>query len=137
MLDTNVLVAALRSRTGSSNALLKRIAVESLCDVHISVPLYQQYAALLARHGQELVYTASELADILTGLSERMVFHNIYFLWRPLLVDPEYEMVAELAITAGVDVIVTHITRDFHGVEAFGIRAVTPVQFLMEIGASS
>ena len=39
-------------------------------------------------------------------------------------------MVAEAAITAGCDAIVTHNVRDFIGLDRFGIGVVRPADFL-------
>jgi len=39
----------------------------------------------------------------------------------------------ELAIASGTKRIVTHNTKDFKGVEAFGIRSITPKAILEEI----
>ena len=59
---------------------------------------------------------------------------EIFFLWRPFLRDPGDEMVLEVAVSAKASLIVTHNVRDFEGVEArFGIRVVTPGEFLMEV----
>ena len=43
-------------------------------------------------------------------------------------------MVLELAVEAEVEYIVTHNLKDFHGVEHFGIKAITPKEFLRKIG---
>ena len=43
-------------------------------------------------------------------------------------------MVLELAVEAEVEYIVTHNLKDFHGVEYFGIKAITPKEFLRKIG---
>lgn len=42
-------------------------------------------------------------------------------------------MVLELAVEARCECIVTFNTRDFVGVEKFGLRAITPGEFLREI----
>lgn len=62
--------------------------------------------------------------------------HQIFFLWRPFLRDPQDDMVLELAVKAGCDAIVTYNQRDFAGVEeTFQIRVVAPGEFLKDIGA--
>ena len=54
-----------------------------------------------------------------------------------MLRDPKDDMVLELAVEAGCDFIVTHNIRDFAGAERFGVRAITPGQFLERIGRAS
>lgn len=63
--------------------------------------------------------------------------HPIFFLWRPCLADPSDDMILELAATACCDFIVAYNTRDFIGVERFGIQAIEPAVFLRHIGALS
>lgn len=63
--------------------------------------------------------------------------HEIYFLWRPYLPDPQDDMVLELAVNAGCKYIVTYNKRDFRGTETFGIEVVTAKEFLEKIGALS
>ena len=43
-------------------------------------------------------------------------------------------MVLELAVETEVEYIVTHNLKDFHGVEHFRIKAITPKKFLRIIG---
>jgi len=54
--------------------------------------------------------------------------------WRPALRDPNDEMLLELAVTAGCDAIITFNKRDFRGCEQFGLRLLTPLELLQEIG---
>jgi predicted nucleic acid-binding protein len=56
--------------------------------------------------------------------------HNIYFLWRPTLPDANDELILELAVSAHCEYIVTHNLADFKGVEKFGIKAISPGEFL-------
>ena len=60
--------------------------------------------------------------------------HLIFFLWRPFLVDSKDDMVLELAVKAGCDYIITYNARDFKGIEKFGIKIMTPGDFLKLIG---
>ena len=60
--------------------------------------------------------------------------HEIFFLWLPYLPDAEDDMLLELAVKAGCQFIVTYNSRDFAGIERFGLQAVTPAEFLKLIG---
>jgi hypothetical protein len=55
----------------------------------------------------------------------------IFFLWRPLLPDPNDDMVVEVAIAASCEAIVTHNIRDFATASGLGVRIMTPGEFLM------
>ncbi|MCK5923593.1 MAG: PIN domain-containing protein [Methylococcales bacterium] len=59
---------------------------------------------------------------------------EIFFLWRPLLRDPKDDHVAELAVAAGCDAIVTYNLKDFTSLEQFGLRVITPLELLDELG---
>ena len=82
---------------------------------------------------------ATELgADDVDGLLDYLCsvarLQEIFFLWRPLLVDPKDDLILELAVASRSDAIVTFNERDFRGAEQFGIRVLTPGTFLKEIG---
>ncbi|MBM4075062.1 MAG: PIN domain-containing protein [Planctomycetes bacterium] len=62
------------------------------------------------------------------------MLQEVYFSWRPVLSDPNDEMILELAVAAECSHIVTHNVADFIGCERFGIVALTPKHFLYEIG---
>jgi predicted nucleic acid-binding protein len=59
---------------------------------------------------------------------------SIFFLWRPLLPDPKDDFVLELAVESRTDFLLTFNTRDFVGAERFGIRVISPREFLAIIG---
>lgn len=58
----------------------------------------------------------------------------IHFRLRPELSDPDDEFVLELAVVARCDFIVTHNLRDLRAAQRFGIRVVTPGEFLGTMG---
>jgi putative PIN family toxin of toxin-antitoxin system len=133
VLDTNVLISALRSRRGASYRLLSLVGTGRF-DIALSVPLVLEYEGVAHRMLVDLQASASDLSDILDYLCAVAVHRRVFFLWRPTLPDPKDDMVLELAVDAGAAVIVTFNTRDFIGIERFGIRALTPRDYLRELG---
>jgi putative PIN family toxin of toxin-antitoxin system len=129
-LDTNVIVAAMLSRTGASYEVLERLGPGSPFQASVSVPLVLEYEAALTRR---LGRDDDKIEPVLDYLCEVAEQRDIYFLWRPFLRDPGDEMVLEVAVGARADAIVTHNVKDFHGVEElFGIRILTPGRLLLE-----
>lgn len=135
VLDTNVLVTGVRSRNGASFALLSRLAEDADLRPQLSVPLVLEYEATLLAHVGELTVSASDIGELLDFICLTGEHHEIHYLWRPMLRDPKDEMVLELAVGSGCKKIVTFNSRDFKGVEQFGVSVETPGQFLKGIGA--
>jgi putative PIN family toxin of toxin-antitoxin system len=129
VLDTNVVVAALRSRQGASFKLLSLLE-EDRFEVALSVPLLLEYEDVLTRHIQAGLYEQQDIDDFLDYLCQTAHRQSIFFLWRPCLPDPKDDMVLELAVAAGCDAIVTHNQRDFVGAERLGVRIDAPRDFL-------
>jgi putative PIN family toxin of toxin-antitoxin system len=133
IIDTNVLVSALRSNQGASFKLLSLFRGGKL-KIHLSVALVCEYEDVLKREDIGINLNREEvdrLLDILCLLGEK---HQIWYLLRPLLNDAKDEFVAELAVNAQVDAIVTHNVRDFQNVRRFGVEVLTPSEFLRLIG---
>ena len=131
VLDTNVLVAAVRSRRGASNAVLVH-AFRDRFDWPVSVPLFLEYEQALTR-AELLLATGIRMADMSMFLSDvaRIVEPvELHFLWRPQLRDPGDEMVLETAVNGRADVLVTHNGRDFAGADSFGVTVLAPAKFL-------
>ena len=136
VIDTNVIVTGLRSRNGSAFRLLQLVGSERF-SIHLSVPLVLEYEDVLLRQRPHLSIGASDIQDLIDFHCAVATHHQIFFLWRPYLRDPKDDMVLELAVKADCDSVVTYNTRDFAGIEQFGIRAITPAEFLDSIGALS
>jgi|ERR1051325_24042 putative PIN family toxin of toxin-antitoxin system len=132
VLDTNVLVAAIRSQRGASFELLQRIS-EGVFEIAVSVALALEYESVLLRHVAESHLTSDEISNLVDYMCEIGMWQEIFFLWRPYLRDPSDDLILELAVAAGCDAIVTHNTRDFVGIERFGINVLTPAAFLLRL----
>jgi putative PIN family toxin of toxin-antitoxin system len=133
VIDTNVIVAGLRSRRGSAFQLLSLIGTKQF-KIHLSVPLVLEYTEVLRRELPNLYLNRNEIDDLINFYCAVGVSHEIFFLWRPFLRDPKDEMVLELAVKAGCESIITYNTRDFAGVEQFGLKLLKPSEFLCLIG---
>jgi putative PIN family toxin of toxin-antitoxin system len=130
VLDTNVLVAALRSPLGASAALLGQLPSARWTPV-LSVPLYCEYRDVLLRPG--MVPNALTSQDILAFcrfIASVSREQPIYFLWRPFLSDPKDDHLLEVAVAAGASHVITHNVKDFRQSEELGVECVTPVDFL-------
>jgi putative PIN family toxin of toxin-antitoxin system len=129
VLDSSVLVAALRSRQGASFRLLELLRGDQF-EIAVSVPLVLEYEAVLVRHAAELNLSreaAVGVVDFLCSVAHRQ---DIHFLWRPRLPDPQDEFVLELAVAANCEAIITHNVRDFVGTKKFKPQVLTPSMFL-------
>ena len=133
VLDTNVLVAALRSRRGAAFRLVSLLPTERFA-INLSVPLVLEYEEVLYQQGHELGLAPTDITDFLDFVCARANLHEIFFLWRPMLPDPDDEMLLELAVKARCRDIVTYNSRNFRGAEKFGIAVVTPKAFLSTLG---
>lgn len=129
VIDTNVLIAGLRSGRGASILVLERIGSDAFT-TNVSVPLLLEYEATARAQARELGLTYGEIDDLLDYICSESKHRDIYYLWRPFLRDPKDDLVLELAVEAEADFIITHNLRDFAGVEQFGIEAVNPKDFL-------
>jgi putative PIN family toxin of toxin-antitoxin system len=133
VLDTNVLISALRSRRGASFRLLSLLGGKDF-QINVSVPLALEYEEMAKRFAEQTGLSHSDIDDIIDYICSIANRRRIHFLWRPFLKDPHDDMVLELAAGAGCDFIVTHNIRDFRGIERFGVKAISPREFLRIIG---
>ena len=132
VIDTNVIISALRSKKGASNKLLTLIGTSKF-EIHDSVALILEYEDVIQRQRTELGLSQDEVSIFIDSLCSMAHHHKIYFLWRPSLPDVNDELVLELAVSASCEYILTHNTKDFKGTEKFGIKAITPKDFLQVI----
>lgn len=125
IIDTNVLVAALRSSQGTSYKLLRALAEDhNPFKIQVSVPLVAEYDEVLARTFPQI--QTSDIVDYLCAIAEH---HKIFYLWRPALKDPDDDFILELAVKANA-VIITWNLKDFAVAKKFGVEVMTPKQLL-------
>lgn len=128
LLDTDVVVAAMRSDQGASRQLLLA-ALDRRFAVLASVPLMLEYEAVLKRpeHLTAAGITAADANTVLDALAKVAEPVRLAFLWRPRLRDPADEMVLETAVNGAADYLVTFNLKHLgQAARAFGIRAVNP-----------
>jgi putative PIN family toxin of toxin-antitoxin system len=134
VLDTNILVAASRSRLGASFALLLALR-EGRFTALASVPLMLEYEAVLLRpeHLAGGNRTAAQTAAFLDALCLLVEPVHLHYLWRPQLRDPDDEMVLETALNGRADALVTLNIGDFAAAERFRLPVMTPATFLRQL----
>lgn len=133
ILDTNILVAAFRSRRGAANLLLDRLD-DSRWQVNVSTPLLLEYEDVLKRDEMKGFISETNVDIFLDGLCAIAENHEIFYLWRLLAKDPNDAFILELAVRAGVDFIITYNKKDFPAATDFDIQLLTPKEFLEFVG---
>ena len=133
VLDTNVMVSALRSQKGASYKLVMLVGRANF-EINLSVPLLLEYEDAAKRLLGQIPLTEQEIDDILDYLCGLANQRDVFYLWRPFLRDPKDDMFLELAVSAQCEVIVSYNQKDFVGVEQFGIQVMSPKEFLESIG---
>jgi putative PIN family toxin of toxin-antitoxin system len=129
VVDTSVVIAAMRSKGGVSNAFL-RLLNDPRVKFHISNALLLEYEEVLRREQNALDLTDQDIDDLLDGFCAMSEKHYRLFTWRPVSGDPDDDFVVDLALSARVDYLVTYNPRDLQFVEKYGIKILTPRQVL-------
>ncbi len=114
VLDTDVMVAAIRSDSGASRKLLNA-ALDGRFELVVSTNLLIEYEAVMTRpmHLEASGLNAAEIGVLLDAVAAichpvRLAFH-----WRPQLRDSDDDMVLETAINGSAAALVTFNTKDF------------------------
>jgi putative PIN family toxin of toxin-antitoxin system len=135
VLDTNIVIAAMRSPAGASAELL-RMARRSEVTLLANVALALEYEATckLAEHwfaaGLDL-HEAGVFVDAVVAMAEPVETH---FMWRPQLRDPADELVLEAAVNGQAAALVAFNRRDFGAAPGwFGIDVLTPAEAIRRI----
>jgi putative PIN family toxin of toxin-antitoxin system len=130
VLDTNILVAAMRSRHGASYRLLSQLGNDRWRP-NLTVAVALEYEAVLKRNCLEFGMTEKDIDQVVDAVVSQAGLHRQYFLWRPVAADPDDDFVMEAAIASRSDFVVTFNKRDFPDSHKFGIECLTPREFLI------
>ena len=135
VLDTNVIVTAMRSPKGASAALLMAARRERIT-ILANVALALEYEATCRRaeHGVAAGLRPSQVNIFVDAVIAMVEPVETHFLWRPQLRDPADEMVLEAAVNGRASAIVTFNSEDFGGIPLqFGVEVLSPVDVLRRI----
>jgi len=136
VIDTNVLISALRSKQGASHKLLLLLAEDAFTP-NVSVPLFVEYESVAKRTGLLSGLNSSDINSILDYFLSKSNIRKIFYLWRPFLKDQKDDLVLEVAVESQSEYIITFNTSDFSGCEKFGVKIVTPYEFMKARGLLS
>lgn len=129
VIDTNVLVAALRSSSGASFRILLA-ADRGDFEIAMSVPLLTEYEDVCCRADCGIQISRQAVDKVICRIAQLAVQQPIYYLWRHVLPDPKDDMVLEVAVASRATHIVTFNQRDFRQAGEFGVCVLTPSNFL-------
>jgi putative PIN family toxin of toxin-antitoxin system len=135
IIDSNILVAAVRSNRGWSHKLVFSLGTDHRWQPCVSAPLLQEYAEQIHDPRHTPHWSAAERDDFLDYICASARWCDIHFLWRPLLPDEDDHLVLEAAVASAAQVIVTFNKRDLAAAEDFGIALMTPRQFLLSLSS--
>ena len=134
-MDTDVVIAAMRSPTGASAAIVRAMR-QRQATLLLSVPLALEYEAVCRRPAHRMEAGLSDrqveiFLDAVIAMGEPVPTH---FLWRPQLRDPNDEMVLEAAVNGGADAVVTFNVRDYGtAASQFGVEVLLPREAITRI----
>jgi putative PIN family toxin of toxin-antitoxin system len=135
VLDTSVVVAGLRTRSGAGNAVLRLIAKRQVVAL-ATPPLFLEYEEVLKRPEQRLAHglAPDAIDEFLAELAALVEAVEVHFLWRPQVRDPSDEMVLEAAINGQADALITYNVTDFAlAGERFAIPILRPTDLLNKV----
>ena len=134
VIDTNVLVGAVLSRSGGANREVLRACLNGFANPVIGMALFSEYEDLLLRSDliKKSPLSAKERLTLLEAFLSVCEWMKIYYLWRPNLPDESDNHLIELAIAGGATIIVTNNLADATGGELNfpSMQFMSPAQFL-------
>ncbi len=134
-MDTDTIVAAMRSPTGASAALLRAARSGSFV-LPATAPLCLEYEDVCSRpeHVEAANFSPVDLTVFLDAVVDLVEPVDVWFLWRPQLRDPGDELVLEAAVNGRADAIATFNRRDFRpAADRFGIDILLPAEAIRRL----
>lgn len=132
VMDTNMLVAAFRSRTGASFEIFERLRRDEWTAI-LSNHLVYEYEEVLKRDAATLSLSLDGFDQILNALCARGEEWPLTHNWEPVLPDPDDEPLVQLAQESAAFVIVTHNTGHLQPAAELGIQVLNPREFLVRL----
>ncbi|MEQ9238999.1 MAG: putative toxin-antitoxin system toxin component, PIN family [Coleofasciculus sp. F4-SAH-05] len=133
VLDTNVLLAGLRSNRGASYKLLTLLNNQRW-QLNVSTALIFEYEEVLKKERTQLGLSLDDINTVVSTICAIANCRTIFYLWRPAALDPDDDFLIDLAVECQADFIITYNKRDLRIAETFGIQLVTAKEFLQIVG---
>ena len=137
VVDTSVIVAALRTRQGAGAAVLRAVADRRI-QALASPALFLEYEDVLKRPEHLLAsgYSRDRIDAVLDALAGLIEPVEVHFAWRPQLRDASDELVLEAAVNGRADALVTYNIRDFvAAAPRFDLSVLAPADLLKELAS--
>lgn len=131
-MDTNILVAAFRSRRGASFELFRRLRLAKWTAV-LSNHLLFEYEEVLKREAGRLALSNSDVDQVLNAICARSETWSLSYSWQPILSDPDDEPLVQLASESACRLITTHNIRHLVPATKLGIEILKPAEFLTRV----
>ena len=129
VLDTNVLLSALRSRDGASFQILDRLERGEFTLI-LSQTVLAEYEEVLKRELMPLGYPVSAIELFLDDLCRCVEIFRPSGFWKIALPDADDEALAQLAMESKIDYLVTYNSRHFPADRLTAVQVVDPRTFL-------
>lgn len=133
VIDTNIVIAALRSRRGASFRLLSLIQEKHFTPI-LSLPLFLEYEEVVYREVQKGTFPQKNGEMLLDFICYHFEHQELHYRWRPMLNDPKDEMVLETLLNSRSEYLITYNKKDFLPVKELKNRILDAKEFLQLIG---
>ncbi|MEH2061765.1 MAG: putative toxin-antitoxin system toxin component, PIN family [Nostoc sp.] len=133
ILDTNVLLSGLRANHSASYKLLT-ILNDGRWQLNVSTTLVFEYEEILKREKEQLGLSDENIDNVIEAICTIANKCSIFYLWRPVAHDPDDDFLIDLAVECQADFIITYNQKDLQGAQKFGLRVVSPKEFLQIVG---
>lgn len=131
VIDPEVLVLALASRRGASFQLLQLVRHEHV-QLALEPLIVIEYGIALETARQLHGLHSDDVGTVLDFLCAIAVQPAPHFLWRPVLRDPQCDLLLRLAVATRASHIVAQYPQPLVAPARFGIRSLRPGHFLHE-----
>ena len=102
--------------------------------LNISTTLILEYEEILKREQDRLNLNDQDIDNLIEGICTIANQRSIFYLWRPVAKDPDDDFLIDLAVECQASFIITYNRKDLEAAEKFGVKLLTPKQFLQHIG---
>jgi len=135
VIDTSVWISALITKDSKAREVLRLVLQKKLFP-QISEALYIEYESVMKRKKIQALtsLTIDEQKELFNAFLSTCKYNDIYYTWRPNLIDEGDNFLVELAVASGAEIILTYNIKDFKSSELiFSHNIMTPEDFIKEL----